>query len=112
MQIDQRVQLRSALVSTELSPWKQRQAEIDCGGIEGVSSLLQGQTKIALQVKHPGSVYKGQCAVGVDSPVASFVGIRQSAARDSTSDGGVIELGTHRTETGLDIAQALAIYNL
>ena len=39
-QIDQGVELDSALATAKLSPGKQRQAEIDGGGIEGVNGLF------------------------------------------------------------------------
>lgn len=111
-QIDQRVQLHGTLVSTELCPRKQRKAQIDRGGIEGVGSLFQGQTKVVLEIQRPGLAYQHGCKVGIDSAVASFVGVRQGAARDLAANAHMIELGLHRTETGFDIAQALAIGQL
>ena len=37
MQIQKRVQFDSAFVFAELGPWKERQAEIDGGGIQGIN---------------------------------------------------------------------------
>ena len=50
--------------------------------------------------------------VGVDTPVARFVGIGQRRTRDAGAEAHVVQLATHRAQTGLDVPQALAIGEL
>ena len=46
--------------------------------------------------------------IGVDSPVASLVGIGQRAVGDVTADARVIESRAQDAQTGLDVAQTFA----
>ncbi len=47
--------------------------------------------------------------LGIDPPVAGFVGVGQRGAVNRPSEPHVIELGGLRRQTGLDVAQALPI---
>ncbi len=50
--------------------------------------------------------------VRIDSPVASFVGIRQGVSGHTVLDAHVSELGGLRPQTGFDVAQTLAVGQL
>ena len=50
--------------------------------------------------------------VGVDAPIALFVGIGQGAARHGAPDAHVVELGALGAQAGFDVAQALSIGEL
>jgi len=63
-------------------------------------------------IKTTGDSDERLCKVGVDAPVAHFVGIGQGAARNPTLDAHVVELIRLSTQTRLDIAQALAVGQL
>ena len=50
--------------------------------------------------------------VGVDAPVAHFVGVGQRAARNAAANAHVIELVALRAQARFDVAQALAVGQL
>ena len=50
--------------------------------------------------------------IGVDGPVVRVVGIGQGGTPDAAAKPRVIEFRAHGTETGLDVAQTLAIGQL
>jgi hypothetical protein len=50
--------------------------------------------------------------VGIDSPVSSFVGVRQCGAGYLTAESHVIELALHGTQTSLDVTQAFSVSQL
>ena len=102
-QIDQGMELDSALVAAKLSPGKQRQAEVDCGGSEGVNGLFQSHPKGFVEIQSAGSGDQNLGQVGVDAPVAFLVGSGQRIASDRGTESAVIELVLNRTQTGLDV---------
>jgi len=111
-QIEQRVQLDGALVAAELRPRKQRQAQVDGRGVEGVGRLLQGHAKVVVEIERPSPSDEHGGQVGIDVPIAHLVGLGQRVARDRGAEAGVVQFGLHGTQTGLDVAQALAIRQL
>jgi hypothetical protein len=52
------------------------------------------------------------CEVGVDAPVAVFVGIRQGAPGNLAAKARVVQLRPHGVQTRLDVAQTLAVGQL
>jgi hypothetical protein len=50
--------------------------------------------------------------VGVDAPVARFVGIGQRRTRHAGLEAHVVQLATHRAQAGFDVPQTLAIGEL
>ena len=100
--------LDGAFVPTVLCPGKQRQAQVDDGGIQSVDRTFEIHAQGLAGVEHAGLVDENQSNVAIDSPVAHFVGLGQSVARDSRLHASVIELGTHSSQTGFDIAQTLS----
>ena len=111
-QIQQRVQLDRRLGRAERRPGKDRQAQIDRGGIERVDGVLEIEPERLVGVKSPGRADQALREVAVDAPIARRVGIGQRVARDRAAKSQVIELGALRTQTRLDVAQALAIGQL
>jgi hypothetical protein len=99
------MQLDGALAATKLRPGKQRQTQVDGGGVEGVDGLGQFHSErfVAIEVARYADEYLGE--VAIDSPVASLVGIGERGARNSTSETHVIELRLLSAQTGLDIAE-------
>ena len=110
--IDQGVQLDGTLSSPELCPGKQRQAQIDGGGVEGVDRLVEVQTDVfvGIQPSRPGDEEGGQ--IGVDSPVAQFVGVGQRASRNAAANADVIKFFADGPERQLDVAETFAVGQL
>ena len=111
-QVDQRVQFDRRLGRAEWRPRKQRQAQVDGGGIERVDGFLEVHAEGFVDVEPARDANQMLGELGIDAPVARFVRIGQRAARHRSANTQVIELGRLRTQAGLDVAQALAIGQL
>ena len=111
-QIQQRMQLHGGFVPAKLRPGKQRQAQIDGRGIQGISRLIQLHTELLVGVEAAGLANQHLSEIGVDAPIANLIGIGQGIARDPAADAQVIQLASRGAQTSLNIAQALPISEL
>jgi hypothetical protein len=73
-QIHKRVKLDCPFVATAPCPGEQSQAEIDCRRIQSVCGLLQLDAETIGSVQPPGMSNQNLGEVGVDGPIATFVG--------------------------------------
>ena len=96
----------------EACPRKDAQAQVDSRGIERIFGLFQLHGKAVVDIEISGDLNENDREILVDAPVARFVGIGQCALGDIASDAQVIKLGSVSTQTGFDVAQALAIRQL
>ena len=110
-QIQERVQLDRRFGRAERRPGKDREAQIDRGGIERVDGVLEIEPKRLVGVKSPGCADQALRQVAVDAPIPRRVGIGQRVARHGAAKSQVIEFGTLHTQTRFDVA-ALAIGQL
>ena len=111
-QIEQGVQFDRRLRGSERGPRKHRQAEVDGGRIERVDRLLQVDAERFLGIQRSRDVDQALSEIGIDAPVAHAIGVGQRVARDDRPQPQVIELGSLRTQTRFDVAQALPIREL
>ena len=111
-QVDERVKFDSGLVASELSPGKQRQAEIDGRGIQRVGGMLELSAEVVVLVQSPRPGDQDLSEVRVDSPVAVLVGIGERAPSDDPAKAGVVKFPLKGVEAGFDVSQALAIGQL
>jgi hypothetical protein len=107
-QIEQRVQLERVLGRLVARPGKQRHAQIDDGGVQGVHRVGQVQPQIFVAIEQPRLRDQDSGEVGIDAPVAAFVGIGQRAARHCAPNAQVIKPPVLRAQASDDVAQALA----
>src|SRR4030065_667052 len=107
-QVEQRMQLDRSLGGTERRPWKQRQTQVDGGGIQSVYGVVQidAEAVVAVQLARTPNEQCGQ--VLPDAPVASFVGIGQRRALYRRAEGHAVKLCLVRPQAGLDVAQTRA----
>ena len=112
VQVQQRVHLDGGLAPAKLRPRKQRQAQIDGGRIQSIQALLQIDANRIVGIQRSGDADQHLREIGEDAPVVRFVGIGQRRARHLAAESHVIQLALHRTQTGLDVAQAFAIGQL
>jgi len=112
VQIQERVEFDGGFALLERCPWEDREAEIDGGRVEGIDGLVEIDAKVVLGVQAAGDVDEGLGEIGVDAPIAPFVGIGQGGAGDMSPDAHVVELALPGAKAGLDIAQAFAIGQL
>jgi hypothetical protein len=111
-QVDERMQLYRAFASAKTRPGEQRQAQVDCRGIEGVGCCVQIHGKAVVDVKFLGGRNQHVGKIGVDSPVAMFVGVGQRAPGDTSAKTGVIQLWSHRSQARFNVPQAFAVGQL
>ena len=74
--------------------------------------MIEFDAKIFVSIEFAGLADKDLSEVGVDSPVASFVGIGQRGTGDISSKACVIEFGLHGTKTGLNSSKTVSIGEL
>lgn len=111
-QVEQCMRLDCAGIFAESRPWKERQAEGDRGGVEGVDRVRQIDSKAVCMVQLPGLANQDLSEVPPDAPVAMFVGMCQRAAGNRGAHSHMIELCLVSTKTALDIPQPFPIGKL
>ena len=92
-QVEQGMQLHRGFGGTEVRPRKDGEAQIDRGGIQRVSRLLQLHGEAVVDIKLSGCLDQTHGEVRIDAPIAGFVGIGQGAPGDMAADTQMIELG-------------------
>lgn len=107
-QIEQCMHFHRCFGRAKRCPGKHRQTQIDGCGIERVNGVLQVDAKRVVCVKRSRYADQALREIGVDTPVAYRVGIRERVARHRRTNTEVIKLRLLGTQTGFDIAQALA----
>ena len=111
-QVEQRVQLDRRLGRAKRRPRKQRQAQIDGGGVQRIDGLGQIHLQRFVGIEPAGDADQRLRELVVDVPVARFVGVGQCAAADVAPHAQVVELGGLRAQARLDVAQALPVGQL
>jgi len=111
-QIEKGMELDGALSFAEDRPGEKGKTEVDCRGVEGVNGLLELQPEIVVGIKITGLMNEDLGKVGVDSPVASLVGIGQSASGHTAAESHMVKFGRYRSQARLDIAKTLAVGQL
>lgn len=106
------MELDCGLSFPEARPGKQRQAQIDGGGIERIDGLLQFHAEAVLGIEPAGHLNQRQGEVLVNAPVAPLVGIGQGAPGDAATDAKVVQLARMGPQTGFDVAQAFPVGQL
>jgi hypothetical protein len=89
-----------------------RQAKIDGRGVQRVDRFLQVYAKGFVEIELARYADQALREVGIDPPIAHFVGIRQRAAGDAASNAHVVQLLALRPQARLDVAQTLAVGQL
>ena len=111
-QIQQGVQFHGALMATEFSPRKKRQAQIDGCGVQGIHGLGQLHSERFVAIEVAGGGNQDLSEIGIDAPVTMLVGVRQGIARNLPPEAHVIKLGLLGAQTGFDIAETFAVGEL
>src|SRR5712692_1364243 len=106
------VQLDGRFAAAELSPRKQRQAQIDRGGIERVDGLIEFDSEGLLLVELACCFDQHMSELGIDSPIADLIGMGQGISRDPAPNAHVIELGRSCSQARFDVSETLSIGQL
>ena len=112
VQVQQRVQFHRPLVPAKLRPGKQRETEVDGGGIEGIQTVVQIHAHPILRIQRSGSVNQLVREIGEDAPVVSLIGVCQCRARDPASEPHAVEFAAHRSQAGFDVTETFAVSEL
>ncbi len=112
VKVEQRVHLDGGLVLAESSPRKQREAEIDRGGVQGVETLLEIDAHRIVSIQRSRNTDQHLGKIGEDAPVAILVGIGQRRARHVTAEAQVVKFPLQGAKARLDIAKAFAVSQL
>ena len=104
-QFDNRVGLDGRLGRAEVCPGKQTQTQVDGGGVHCIERFLDSQSDVFALIGFDCGRNQSMTECFEQSPIASFVGIRQGGARYSSSNPNVVELGALRIETSYQISQ-------
>jgi len=105
LECQQGVQFDGGLVPPKRGPRKQREAQVNGGGVQRVGGGLEFAAERFIGVERGGLLDKNLGEVGKDAPVPFFVGIGQRAAGGGLTDAGVIEFRAEGRQTGFDVAQ-------
>lgn len=106
-QIEKGMKFDSAFVFAEDSPGEKGKTEVDCCGIEDIDRVFELQTEIIVGIESAGLMDENLGEVRINAPVTGFVGMGQGVPGNIAADTHVIQSIPHRTQTGLDIAEAL-----
>jgi len=79
-EIQEGMQLHGAFVSSELGPREKRETEIDRGGVQCISGLIQFDAKGIVGIKASSTGNKDLGKVCIDPPISYLVGMGQSIA--------------------------------
>ena len=104
----QGVEFDGGLMLPKGGPRKQREAEVNGGGVQRIGCGLEFKTERLIGVKRGGLLDEHLGEISKDPPVAIFVGISQRAAGGGLADAGVVEFRAKGRQTGFDVAQTFA----
>jgi len=104
----QGVKFDGGLVLAKRGPGKEREAEVNGGGVQGIGGGLEFKQERLIGVEGSGLLDEHLSEIGKDTPVAVFVGVGQGAAGDGVADAGVVEFWAKGRQAGFDIAQTFA----
>jgi len=111
-QIEKGMEFDGRFGAAEYCPREKRQTQIDGGRIEGIDRVFEFESQIFAGVKRAGLRDEDLGEVGIDAPIARFVGMGQGVSGDAPPKSHVVEPILHGSKTGLDIAKAFAIGQL
>jgi hypothetical protein len=111
-QIELGVDLDRGFGRAKLRPGKETQAEIDRGGVERVSGLIQFDAEALLGVETAGTGDQAFGQVRVNVPRSMLVGVGQRAARHRSANPEMVKLRGARAQANLDVAETFPIDQL
>ena len=111
-QIQQSIEFDGGFGRTEMSPRKQCQTQIDSRSIQSIGGGVEFDSETVLTIQSSGFSNQDLSQFCEQSPISSFAGICQCAARDATSNAQMVKLFGTGTKTGFHVSQALPISQL
>ena len=87
----ERVQLDGGLGLAEPGPWKEGQAQVDGGGVQGIDRAVDIEPVAVLVVEASGLCDQVLCERGMEPPVPDVVGVGERVSGHAAADAHVIE---------------------
>ena len=111
-QIEQCMHLHGGLGGPEMRPGEYRQAQVDGRGVQRIDAVGQVHAEAFAGIEPSGLSDQPLGKLGVDTPIARLVGIRQRGTADRFAKPHVIELRRLCRQARFNVAQALAVGQL
>ena len=108
LQVEQCMEFDRSFGSAKPCPWEQFEAQVDCGCVQRIDRRIQIQSQVGIGVERACDGDQALSEIGIDAPVAPFVGIGQGRAFHRPAEPGVVKLGALRRQAHFDVAQAFA----
>ena len=106
-QVDLGVHLDAGLGLPEVRPRKERERQVDGGGVERVDRVVEIEPQILAGIEWPGLVHQAFGEILPDPPVPAFVGVGQRRSGKRIGEAKMIERCGPGIEAGDDVAQAV-----
>lgn len=104
--------LDSSLCRTKISPWKQRETQINRRAVQRVNGICEIKTDVVIDVKFACAANQDGGNVRPYAPVSSFVRVGQRRPCNGLAQAHSVKLRWLRPQARLDIALALSIRHL
>ena len=104
----QGVEFDGGLVPAESRPGKEREAEVNGGGVQRIGGGLEFKAERFIGIKRGRLLDEDVGEVSEDAPVALFIGHRQRVAGGGLANARMIEFRAEGREAGFDVAQTFA----
>jgi len=111
-QVEKGMEFDGAFPLSKKGPREKRQTQVDRCGVEGIDGVLEIQANVLVAVKSSSLGDEDVSEVGVNPPVAPFVGMGQVVPGNVAADAHVIEPIFHRLQAGHDIAETFPVGQL
>jgi len=105
-QIEKSMKFDGPLVPAESGPTEKRQTEVDRCRIEGINCVCEIQSEVFVAVETTGFGDDHLSKIGLNAPIAGFVGVGQVVSGDSATESHMIKPTSDRVQTRDDIAEA------
>jgi len=98
---------------SERSPWTQFQTQTNCTAVKGVNQIVDIEPEVfIILIQWPSDVHKNTCKIGIDPPVAEFVGFGKGIPWNSMPDPTVIEFTGYCFQAVFDVPKTVSLGKL
>ena len=111
-QIEEGMELDGGFGAAENCPGEKSQTQVDGGRIEGIDRVFEFESQVFAGVKSAGLSDKDLSKIGIDAPIALFVGMGQGVSGDASAKSHMVEPVLPRPKARLDVAETFAIGQL
>jgi len=111
-QIEKSMEFDGRFGVAENSPGEKRKTQVDGGRIEGIDGVFEFESQIFAGVKSASWSDEDLGEVGIDAPIARFVGMGHGVSGDAPAKSHMVEPILHGPKAGLDVAKTFAISQL